>query len=206
MLNSEACVMSMTKSARFQDHFAELTDPHSRKVTYPLIHVVVIAVCAVICGKTLRRNFDQASSKSAIPMVSAWATANQINLGQVVVNGKSNEITAIPKLLKMLEISGSWHRQLDVTFQEDQCRIFNTIERFKRSFGTLRIGVVEASCEAGCPEICCQNLISCRRCNEKTALPIRESGLGSRRLALGQRVGHDLHQQFHLGRTGQHGD
>lgn len=168
--------MSKTKSARLQDHFTELTDPRRREVTYPLINIVVIAVCAVICGaddfvaiaefgtkkrewlarfldlrngipshdrfnailaaikpaefekcllswitalqditdgqviaidgKTLRRSFDAASSKSAIHMVSAWATANQISLGQVVVDQKSNEITAIPKLLEMLEISG----------------------------------------------------------------------------------------------------
>ena len=39
-------------------------------------------------------------------MVSAWATANHISLGQVVVDEKSNEITAIPKLLEILEISG----------------------------------------------------------------------------------------------------
>ena len=39
-------------------------------------------------------------------MVSAWATANHISLGQVVVDAKSNEITAIPKLLQILEISG----------------------------------------------------------------------------------------------------
>ena len=39
-------------------------------------------------------------------MVSAWATANRISLGQVVVDDKGNEITAIPKLLQMLELSG----------------------------------------------------------------------------------------------------
>ena len=169
--------MSEMKSARLQEHFADLTDPRRRKVTYPLIDVVVIAICAVICGaddfvaiaefgekkrgwlsqfldlekgipshdrfnailaaikpaefekcllswittlqevtdgqiiaidgKTLRRSFDTASGKSAIHMVSAWATANQISLGQVVVDEKSNEITAIPKLLERLEISGS---------------------------------------------------------------------------------------------------
>ena len=38
------------KSARIQDHFANLTDPRRREVIYPLINVVVIAVCAVICG------------------------------------------------------------------------------------------------------------------------------------------------------------
>lgn len=169
--------MCPTKSARLQDHFAELPDPRRRPVIYPLVNVVVIAVCAVLCGaddfvgiaafgrdkrawlsrfldlskgipshdrfnailaaikpaefekcllswitqlheithgqiiaidgKTLRRSFDAASSKAAIHMVSAWATANQITLGQVVVDAKSNEITAIPKLLKMLELSGA---------------------------------------------------------------------------------------------------
>jgi predicted transposase YbfD/YdcC len=168
--------MPRAKSVRLQDHFADLPDPRRRKVVYPLINVIVIAVCAVICGaddfvaiaafgrkkrewfakfldlqngipshdrfnaifaalkpaefekcllswitalheitggqvvaidgKTLRRSFDTASSKAAIHMVSAWATANQITLGQVVVDAKSNEITAIPQLLKMLEISG----------------------------------------------------------------------------------------------------
>jgi len=169
-------MMSAMKTARLQDHFAKLTDPRRRKVTYPLINVVMIAICAVLCGaddfvalaafgrkkrawlsrfldlksgipshdrfnanlaaikpaefekcllnwitalqditdgqvvaidgKTLRRSFDAASGKSAIHMVSAWATANQISLGQVVVDQKSNEITAIPKLLEILEISG----------------------------------------------------------------------------------------------------
>lgn len=166
-----------TASVRIQDHFAELTDPRRRKVTYPLINLVVICVCAVICGaddfvaiakwgrkkrawlekfldleagipshdrfnavlaaikpaefekcllswitalkdvsdgqiiaidgKTLRQSFDKASGKAAIHMVSAWATANHISLGQVVTEEKSNEITAIPKLLEMLEIEGS---------------------------------------------------------------------------------------------------
>ena len=169
--------MIKAKSARLHDHFADLTDPRKRDVTYPLINVVVIAICAVICGaddfvaiaqwgnkkrewlakfldlsegipshdrfnailaaikpaefekcllswimalheitegqivaidgKTLRRSFDAAKSKAAIHMVSAWATANHITLGQVVTDAKSNEITAIPKLLEMLEIAGS---------------------------------------------------------------------------------------------------
>ena len=60
-----------------------------------------------IDGKTLRRSFDTASSKSAIHMISAWATANSISLGQAVVDSQSNEITAIPKLLEILELAGS---------------------------------------------------------------------------------------------------
>lgn len=163
-------------SARIQDHFQSLPDPRRLRVVYPLINIVMIAVCAVICGaddfvaiaefgeqkkewfatfldlaagipshdrfnavlaaikpaefekcllswitdlheittgqivaidgKTLRRSYDTASGKAAIHMVSAWATANCVGLGQVVVDAKSNEITAIPKLLQMLELSG----------------------------------------------------------------------------------------------------
>lgn len=59
-----------------------------------------------IDGKTLRRSYDTRDSKSAIHMVSAWSNVNNLTLGQVVVEAKSNEITAIPKLLEMLELSG----------------------------------------------------------------------------------------------------
>ena len=41
------------KSTKIQHHFATLTDPRRRRVTYPLINIVVIAVCAVICGATI---------------------------------------------------------------------------------------------------------------------------------------------------------
>ena len=59
-----------------------------------------------IDGKTLRGSYDQKKSQKPIHMVSAWATANRLVLGQVKVDEKSNEITAIPKLLKVLSISG----------------------------------------------------------------------------------------------------
>lgn len=59
-----------------------------------------------IDGKRLRRSFDKSKDKSAIHMVSAWASANGVVLGQVKVDDKSNEITAIPKLLEVLEIKG----------------------------------------------------------------------------------------------------
>jgi predicted transposase YbfD/YdcC len=60
-----------------------------------------------IDGKTLRRSFDRAKGQSALHPVHAWATANHLLLGQVAVDEKSNEITAIPKLLEMLGISGA---------------------------------------------------------------------------------------------------
>jgi predicted transposase YbfD/YdcC len=59
-----------------------------------------------IDGKQLRGSHDRENGKNAIYMVSAWATENELVLGQRKVDEKSNEITAIPKLLKLLEISG----------------------------------------------------------------------------------------------------
>jgi predicted transposase YbfD/YdcC len=59
-----------------------------------------------IDGKQLRGSHDSGIGKNAIYMVSAWATENQLVLGQRKVDDKSNEITAIPKLLKLLEVKG----------------------------------------------------------------------------------------------------
>jgi predicted transposase YbfD/YdcC len=59
-----------------------------------------------IDGKTLRRSHDQQLGRGAIEMVSAWAAENHLVLGQVKVDAKSNEITAIPELLRVLEVSG----------------------------------------------------------------------------------------------------
>nr|WP_231954447.1 ISAs1 family transposase [Pirellulimonas nuda] len=168
--------MGAKASVRIAEHFEGLTDPRRREVTYPLVNIVAMALCAVLSGaddfvaiadwsrekkdwlarfldmssgvpshdrfnavfaaikpaefekcllsfitalhevtegqviaidgKTLRRSFDAASSKAPIHMVSAWASANHIALGQVVTDAKSNEITAIPKLLDILEIQG----------------------------------------------------------------------------------------------------
>jgi predicted transposase YbfD/YdcC len=60
-----------------------------------------------IDGKTLRGSYDRRDGKAAIHMVSAWATENKLSLGQVVVDEKSNEITAIPQLLRLLDVSGA---------------------------------------------------------------------------------------------------
>lgn len=57
-------------------------------------------------GKQLRGSHDRGVGQNAIYMVSAWATENQLVLGQRKVDDKSNEITAIPKLLKLLEVKG----------------------------------------------------------------------------------------------------
>lgn len=59
-----------------------------------------------IDGKTLRKNFDKASGQSPIHMVSAFAAASKLVLGQQKTSDKSNEITAIPKLLELLALEG----------------------------------------------------------------------------------------------------
>ena len=60
-----------------------------------------------IDGKTLRGSYDTGDSKAAVHMVSAWAQANHLSLGSVVVDEKSNEIPAIPKLLDLIDVSGA---------------------------------------------------------------------------------------------------
>ncbi len=60
-----------------------------------------------IDGKALRHSFDTQADKGMIYMVSAWANANNLLLGQIKVEEKSNEITAIPKLLDLINIVGS---------------------------------------------------------------------------------------------------
>lgn len=59
-----------------------------------------------IDGKTLRRSYDRASGQAALHMVDAWASKRRMTLGQLKTEGKSNEITAIPKLLETLEVAG----------------------------------------------------------------------------------------------------
>lgn len=60
-----------------------------------------------IDGKTLRRSHDRRTLKSALHAVCAWSVTNHVVLGQQSVDQKSNEITAIPELLKMLELKGA---------------------------------------------------------------------------------------------------
>jgi predicted transposase YbfD/YdcC len=60
-----------------------------------------------IDGKVLRRSFDRASGKSALHMVSAWGCEQRLVLAQIATDAKSNEITAVPKLLKMLTLKGT---------------------------------------------------------------------------------------------------
>lgn len=162
--------------ATVMDHFSELEDPRRDNKRHQLLDILVIAICAAICGadtwtdvelfgkakekwfkeflelphgipshntfgrvfalldpeqfqqcfrkwieavaertqgeivaldgKQLRRSHDKAAGKKAIYMVAAWASENGLVLGQRKVDDKSNEITAIPPLLDILEVSG----------------------------------------------------------------------------------------------------
>jgi len=60
-----------------------------------------------IDGKTARATLDRAKGKNPLHIVSAWVAENRLFLGQEVVDEKSNEITAIPKLLAVLELTGA---------------------------------------------------------------------------------------------------
>lgn len=84
-------------------------DPKSFKTCFiSWVQSFQLAIKEVIAidGKTLRKSFDKASGQTAIHMVSAFASASKLVLGQQKVSDKSNEITAIPKLLELLDLEG----------------------------------------------------------------------------------------------------
>jgi predicted transposase YbfD/YdcC len=60
-----------------------------------------------IDGKTLRGSFDKAAGRNPLHLVSAWAGEARLTLGQIAVDCKSNEITAIPLLLELLDLKGT---------------------------------------------------------------------------------------------------
>ncbi len=64
----------------------------------PTRSVSAVGEIVAVDGKTLRRSLDRAASKAAIHRVSAWAKTHRLVLGQLKVEDKSNEITAIPQL------------------------------------------------------------------------------------------------------------
>ena len=70
------------------------------------VHQVTHGDLLNVDGKTLRRACEAGNNRSFIHMVSVWSARNHLVLGQSKVDEKSNEITAIPKLLKLLDISG----------------------------------------------------------------------------------------------------
>jgi predicted transposase YbfD/YdcC len=90
-------VFSLLSARAFEERFREWVQSVAQ------IHEEQIIA---IDGKTLRRSGDKKSGKAPIHMVSAWATANRVVLGQRATEAKSNEITAIPELLDTLLLRG----------------------------------------------------------------------------------------------------
>lgn len=90
-------VFAKIKPEEFQKRFIEWVQA---------VEKLTVGQVIAVDGKKLRGSHDQATGKAAIYMVSAWATQNQLVLGQIKVAEKSNEITAIPELLRLLDISG----------------------------------------------------------------------------------------------------
>lgn len=92
-----APVISKLKSQEFQRCFIGWMEAVSQRSEGELI---------AIDGKVLRGSYDRGSRQSTIHMVSAFSTANNLVLGQVKTDVKSNEITATPKLIELLDIKG----------------------------------------------------------------------------------------------------
>ncbi len=95
-------VLGVIQPKQFQDAFlgwisslASLRDSEGNPIFMP------------IDGKTMRGSYTKADKSDMLHIVSAWASAQGITLGQIAVDSKSNEITAIPQLLEMLELHGA---------------------------------------------------------------------------------------------------
>ena len=71
------------------------------------VHKITQGDVVAIDGKTLRGSYDREDRSSTIHMISAYASVNKLVLGQLKTDKKSNEITAIPELLKMLDLRGA---------------------------------------------------------------------------------------------------
>ncbi len=90
--------------------FARLDPDEFRRCFIPWVQAVVGAPgrqVVAVDGKTLRRSHDRGAGKAALHLVSAWASTSGVVLGQVATDAKSNEITAIPVLLKLLALEGA---------------------------------------------------------------------------------------------------
>ena len=91
-------VFSLINPGKFEQLFAQWVQS--------LIETKIPGEVIAIDGKAMRGSKDSFHEKSPVHLVSAWANTNQLVLGQVKTSEKSNEITAIPELLNLLDIEG----------------------------------------------------------------------------------------------------
>src|SRR3954452_7144187 len=86
-----------------------LLDPEQFRACFQRFMASFATTCrgvVAIDGKVLRRSFDSASGQAPLHMISAWACEQQLVLGQIATEAKSNEISAVPKLLKLFSLDG----------------------------------------------------------------------------------------------------
>jgi hypothetical protein len=88
-----------------------LLNPSTMEVTFTQFMMAMTGKKAdqivALDGKTLRRSFDKASSQKPLHILNACATENGLTLGQLLVDCKTNEITAVPELLDSLNLKGA---------------------------------------------------------------------------------------------------
>ena len=95
----------------FGDVFARLDPEQFQRCFMEWVQAVAQVTqgeVVAIDGKTVRRSHDRTLGKKAIHMVNVWASSHGLALGQTKVDEKSNEITAIPKLLQLLELADAF--------------------------------------------------------------------------------------------------
>lgn len=168
--------MPKRSSARIQEHFVGLTDPRRRKVVYPLINIVTIAVCAVICGEDDFVAIAECSVPRDLPDRKRWPGLAAIGwtINDTTRDGNRCYKTRYYILSRKLSakafaaaVRGHWsienslHWQLDVTFGEDQSRLrrghadanFSILRRTALSMltnnTTLEVGVKNKRLAAG---------------------------------------------------------
>jgi predicted transposase YbfD/YdcC len=84
-----------------------MLDPEQFRAAFQRFMARFFKGVIAIDGKVLRRSFDRASGKLPLHMVSAWGCEQRLVLAQIATDAKSNEITAVPKLLEMLSLKGT---------------------------------------------------------------------------------------------------
>jgi predicted transposase YbfD/YdcC len=98
----------MSPTGTIANHFSSVKDPRAEyRIEHKLMDILIITICATICGANdWEAVAEYGRAKSLIHMVSVWSSEHRLVLGQQKVDEKSNEITAIPKLLELLMIQG----------------------------------------------------------------------------------------------------
>ncbi|GAB4473124.1 MAG: hypothetical protein Kow0088_08230 [Anaerolineales bacterium] len=116
--NTFGRVFALLDSAQFRLRFMEWVQA---------INELTQGQVVAVDGKPLRGSGDSVKGRAAIKLVSAWASANQVVLGQMKVEEGSNEITAIPELLRLLEQIVEQGGDYLLAVKENQGRLYEDL-------------------------------------------------------------------------------